>query len=50
MSKEELISLLKSKQNIVELFNNNLDDDKISDKNGMFNRLRSIPKGYRKEI
>ena len=32
MSKEELlISLLKSKQRIAELFNNNLDDDKISD-------------------
>ena len=30
MSKEELIiSLLKSKQSIAELFNNNLDDDKI---------------------
>ena len=32
MSKEELlISLLKSKQRIAELFNNDLDDDKISD-------------------
>ena len=32
MSKEELIiSLLKSKENIAELFNNNLDDDKITD-------------------
>ena len=33
MSKEELIiSLLKSKQSIAELFNNNnLDDDKIHD-------------------
>ena len=32
MSKKELIiSLLKSKQSIAELFNNNLDDDKISD-------------------
>ena len=32
MSKEELlISLLKSKQGIPELFHNNLDDDKISD-------------------
>ena len=30
MSKEELIiSLLKSKQSIAKLFNNNLDDDKI---------------------
>ena len=32
MSKEKLIIyLLKSKQSIAELFNNNLDDDKISD-------------------
>ena len=29
MSNKELISLLKSKQSIAELFNNNLDDDKI---------------------
>ena len=52
MSKEELIiSLLKSKQNIAELFNNNLDDDKISDIRGILNRLRDIlPKRYRKEI
>ena len=52
MSKEELIiSLLKSKQNIAELFNNNLDDDKLSDIRGILNRLRDIlPKKYRKEI
>ena len=53
MSKEELIiSLLKSKQNIAELFNNNLDDDdKISDIRRILNRLRDIqPKRYRKEI
>ena len=31
MSKEELISLLKSKQSIAKLLNNNPDDDKISD-------------------
>ena len=32
MSKEELIiALLKSKRSIAELFNNGLDDDKISD-------------------
>ena len=32
MSKEELIiSLLKSKQSIAELFINNLDDEKISE-------------------
>ena len=53
MSKEELmISLLKSKQSIAELFNNNnLDDDKISDIKRILNRLRDIlPKRYRKEI
>ena len=53
MSKEELIiSLSKSKQNIAELFNNNLDDDdKISDIRRILNRLRDIlPKKYRKEI
>ena len=52
MSKEELIiSLLKSKQSIAELFNNNLDDDKISDIKRILNRLRDIlPKKYRKEI
>ena len=52
MSKEVLIiSLLKSKQNIAELFNNNLDDDKISDIRKIPNRLKDIlPKKYRKEI
>ena len=52
MSKEELIiSLLKSKQSIAELFNNNLDDDKIGDIKKILNRLRDIlPKKYRKEI
>ena len=52
MSKEELIiSLLKSKQSIAELFNNNLDDDKISDIRKIHDRLRDIlPKKYRKEI
>ena len=52
MSKEELIiSLLKSKQNINELFNNNLDDDKIIDIRAILNRLGDIlPKRYRKEI
>ena len=51
MSKEELIiSLLKSKQSIAELFNNNLDDDKISDIRKIHDRLRDIlPKKYRKE-
>ena len=53
MSKEELIiSLLKSKQNIAELCNNNnLDDDKTSDIRRILNRLRDIlRKRYRKEI
>ena len=52
MSKEELIiSLLKSKQSIAELFNNNLDDDKIGDIKKILNRLRDIlSKKYRKEI
>ena len=52
MPKEELIiSLLKSKPSIAELFNNNLDDDKISDIKRILNRLRDIlPKKYRKEI
>ena len=51
MSKEELIiSLLKSKQSIAELFND-LDGDKISVIRRIFNRLRDIlPKKYRKEI
>ena len=43
MSKEELIiSLLKSKQSIAELFNNNLYDNKISDIRRILNRLRDI--------
>ena len=47
--KELMISLLKPKQNIA--FNNNLDDDKISDIRGILNRLRDIlPKRYRMEI
>ena len=52
MSKEELIiSLLKSKRSIAKLFNNNLDNDKISDAKKIFNRLRDIlPREYRKEI
>ena len=53
ISKEKLlISLLKSKQSITILFNNNnLDNDKISDTRRILNRLRNIlPKRYRKEI
>ena len=52
MAKKELIiSLLKSKQSIAELFNNNLYDNKISDIRRILNRLRDIlPRKYRKEI
>ena len=52
MSKEVLIiSFLKSKQSIAELFNNNLDDNKISDIRRILNRLRYIlPRKYRKEM
>ena len=53
MTKEELIiSLLKSKQSIAELFNNSLYDNKISsDIRRILNRLRDIlPRKYRKEI
>ena len=40
MTKEELIiSLLKSKQSIAELFNNNLFDNNISDIRRILNRL-----------
>ena len=48
---ELIISLLKSKQSVAELFNNNLYDNKISDTRRILNRLRDIlPKKYRKEI
>ena len=51
MSKEELIiSLLKSKQSIAELLNNNLDHDKISDIKRILNRLRDIPKNIEREL
>ena len=52
ISKEELIiSLLKSKQSIAELFNNNLDDDKISDVRRILNRLRDILlKRYKRKL
>ena len=44
MSKEELvIALLKSKRSTAELFNNNLDNEKISDAKKILNRLRDIP-------
>ena len=50
MLKEELIiSLLKSKLSIAELFKNNFD--KISDIKRVLNRLRDIlPRKYREEI
>ena len=52
MSKEELIIvLLKSKCSIAELFNNKLNNDKISDIRKILNRLRDIlTQEYRKEI
>ena len=52
MTKKELIiSLLKSKQSIAELFNNNLYDNEISDIRRILSRLRDIlPKKDRKEI
>ena len=52
MTKEELIiSLLKSKQSIAELFNNNLYDNRISDIRRILNRLRDlVPRKYKKEI
>ena len=52
ISKEQLIiSILKSKQSIAELFYNNLDDGKISDIRRILNRLRDILSArYRKEI
>ena len=40
--KELIIALLKSKRSIAELFNNNLDNDKISDIKKIFDRLRDI--------
>ena len=52
MSKEGLIlSLLKSKQSLPELFNNNLDNDEISEIKKILNKLRDNPtKEYIKKI
>ena len=55
MTNEELIiSILKSKQNIAELFNNNnnnLYDNKISDIRRILSRLRDIsPKKIEKKL
>ena len=50
MLKEELIiALLRSQRSVAELFNNDLDNDKISDIKRILNRLGHIlPKEYRK--
>ena len=50
--KEDLtISLLKSKDNIIELFNDNRYDNEMNDIRRILNRLRDIlPKKYRNEI
>ena len=52
MKKEDLtISLLKSKESISELFNDNNNNNEISDIRRILNRLRDIlPKKDRKEI
>ena len=51
MTKEELIiSLLKPKQIIAELFNKNLDDNKISDIRILNRLIYILPRKYRKEI
>ena len=52
MTKEELIiSLLKSKQSIAELLNNNTNDNKINDIRRILNRLTDLlPRKYRNEI
>ena len=52
MLKEELIiALLKPKHSIAELYNDNLNDDKISDIKIILNRLRDmLPRKIRKEI
>ena len=52
MPKERLITaLLKSKRSLAELFNDNLNSDKISEIKKILNKLRDIiTKEYRKEI
>ena len=50
-NEEQIVTLVKSKRGIAELFNNNLDDSKISDIRRILNRLRDVlPKRIRKEI
>ena len=52
MSKQWLIiSLLKPKQGLAELFNNDPDNEKISEIKKVLNRLRDVlTKKYRKKI
>ena len=56
ISKEELIiSLLKPKSSLAEFFNNNLDNDKITDIKKILNRLKDVlpkkhSKGIKKEL
>ena len=52
MPKERLITtLLKSKRSLAELFNDNLNSDKISEIKKILNKLRDIiTKEYRNEI
>ena len=46
-----IIALLKSKNSLAELFNNNLDNDQISEIKKILNKLRdATTKKYRKEI
>ena len=46
-----IIPLLKSKQSLAELFNNNINDNKINDVRRILNRLKDIlSRRYRKEI
>ena len=46
-----IIPLLKSKQSLAELFNNNINDNKINDIRRILNRLKDIlSRRYRKEI
>ena len=51
LSKKGLRFLLKSKRSLAELFNNNPDNDKISEIKKILNKLRDIlTKEYRKKI
>ena len=52
ISKEELIiSLLKSKRSLAELFNNNLDNDRISEIKTILNKWRDyLPKNIERKL